>query len=131
MMSSTITTAIATPPMFFTISVSVKWSAPEASGLAAASCSNSKRPKTFVPKRLVRIVTVNPSKIGCFRLIASREAGTAYGNRGDTTLAPQLLSHEVVLDHSGNFHWLPRKLGWGESRLTRSAHSYCLQERMP
>jgi hypothetical protein len=62
MISSTITTAIATPPMFLTISVSVKWSALEASGLAAASCNSNKRPKTFVPKRLVRIVTVNPSK---------------------------------------------------------------------
>jgi hypothetical protein len=48
--------------MFLTISVSVKWSALEASGLAAASCNSNKRPKTFVPKRLVRIVTVNPSK---------------------------------------------------------------------
>src|SRR5262245_307812 len=131
-MSNTITTAIATPPMFLTISVSVKVLALlAASGLAAASCNNNRRPRAFVPKILVRIVTVNPSKRVVFRLIASREAGTAYGNRGDTTLAPQLLSHEVVLDHSGNFNWLPRKLGWGESRLTRSANSHCLQERMP
>jgi hypothetical protein len=87
MIKSTTTTAIATPPMFFTISDSVKWSAPDASGLAAASCNNIKRPKAFVPKRLVRIVTVNPSKRVFIRLIASREAGTAYGNRGDTTKA--------------------------------------------
>jgi hypothetical protein len=71
--------------MFFTISVSVKWSAPDDSGLAAASCKNIRRPKAFIPKRLVRIVTVNPSKRVFIRLIASREAGTAYGNRGDTT----------------------------------------------
>jgi len=38
----------------------------------------------LVPKRLISIVTVNPSK-RFIRLIASREAGTAYVNRGDTT----------------------------------------------
>jgi hypothetical protein len=33
-----------------------------AAGLAAASWKSSKRPSAFAPKRLVRIVTVNPSK---------------------------------------------------------------------
>jgi hypothetical protein len=44
--------------MFLTISVSVKWSASDAAGLAAASCNSIKKPR----KILVRIVTVNPSK---------------------------------------------------------------------
>src|SRR5215217_41158 len=119
MISNTITTAIATPPMFLTISVSVKWSAPEASGLAATSCNSIKKPR----KILVRIVTVNPSKR--FYLIDSKQR-----SRDDPRLprrhdkcSPQLLRYEVVLDHSGNFNWLPRKLGWGESRLTRSTYS--------
>jgi hypothetical protein len=60
MIRRTITTAIATPPMFFTISVRVKVLAPDASGLAAASCKNNRSPRAFVPKRLVRIVTVTP-----------------------------------------------------------------------
>jgi hypothetical protein len=65
MMSKTITTAIATGPMFFTISDIVKVSAAVAPGLAAAvaSCNKKNSPSALIPRRLVRIVTVNPSKV--------------------------------------------------------------------
>jgi len=84
MINKTITTQIATGPIFFTISdiVKVFWSA---AGLAAAvaSCSMKSRPIALVPRRLVRIVTVNPSK-SFIRLIASREP---LGTAGDSRLA--------------------------------------------
>src|SRR3954469_25084452 len=32
-----------------------------AAGLAAVSCKNIRKPKAFAPRRLVKIVTVNPS----------------------------------------------------------------------
>src|SRR5215510_942944 len=88
MINNTMTTAIATPPMFFTISVSVKVFAVFApsAGLAAASCNSIKRPRALVPKRLIRIVTVNPSKR--FYLIDSKQRSRDDPrNRGDTTNA--------------------------------------------
>ena len=59
------TTPMATGPMFLIISVIVNVLPPAglAVGLAAASCNKKiTTPKTFVPRRLIRIVTVNPSK---------------------------------------------------------------------
>jgi len=85
MINRTITTAIATGPMFFTISDIVKVLEVSVPGLAAAvaSCSMKSRPIALVPRRLVRIVTVNPSK-SFIRLIASREP---LGTAGDSRLA--------------------------------------------
>jgi hypothetical protein len=50
--------------MFFTISVIVNVFPVSAAGLAAAwaSWNINKRPSALLPRRLVRIVTVNPSK---------------------------------------------------------------------
>jgi hypothetical protein len=63
MINKTITTQIATGPIFFTISDIVKVFASVAGlGAAVASCSKKSRPIALVPRRLVRIVTVNPSK---------------------------------------------------------------------
>jgi hypothetical protein len=63
MISRMITTVIATGPMFLTISVRVNSLPPAwlADGLAA--CQNMKsKPNVFVPRMLVRIVTVTPPK---------------------------------------------------------------------
>jgi hypothetical protein len=65
MMRRTITTPMATPPILLIIDMIEKWSASVglAAGVAPAACHiNTIKPKTLVPRRLVRIVTVNPPK---------------------------------------------------------------------
>src|SRR6185295_2869669 len=65
MISRMITTVIATAPMFLTISVMVNslpvaW---PAAGLGEACKRNRRKPNAFVPRMVVRIVTVTPPKV--------------------------------------------------------------------
>jgi hypothetical protein len=55
---------MATAPILLIIAIGEKWFTPGvAAGEAAASCHKKTiKPKAFVPRRLVRIVTVNPPK---------------------------------------------------------------------
>src|SRR6185295_2619367 len=74
MISRMITTVIATAPMFFTISVMVN-SLPvddPAAGLGEACRKNRRKPIAFVPRMVVRIVTVNPPQI-YLQLISYRQ----------------------------------------------------------
>src|SRR5688500_16326654 len=62
------TTVIATAPMLLTISVMLKWSA--AAGVATGvACQRTKsRLSAFVPRMLVRIVTVGPPRKVSYKL---------------------------------------------------------------
>src|SRR6185436_5428157 len=65
MISRMITTVIATAPMFLTISVIVNSVPvdPPAAGLGEACKRNRRKPIAFVPRMVVRIVTVTPPKV--------------------------------------------------------------------
>src|ERR1051325_7777197 len=95
MIKRMMTTPIATPPRFLIISVIVNCDSLEvgAAGLAAASCHNKIRKlRAFVPRMLVRIVTVNPSK----RFYYSRQEPIASplrpSPRGEPRGSPGLLA---------------------------------------
>src|SRR5437016_12674919 len=64
MISRMITTVIATGPMFFTISVIVNSVPPACAADGLGVCKrNRRKPIAFVPRMVVRIVTVTPPKV--------------------------------------------------------------------
>src|SRR5437868_29483 len=63
MISRMITTVIATGPMFFIISVIVNSLPPAAADGLGVCKRNRRKPIAFVPRMVVRIVTVTPPKV--------------------------------------------------------------------
>src|SRR5882672_6284336 len=106
MIRRTITTPIATGPILLIIVIREKWStAPgDVAGLAAACHIKMTKPSAFVPRRLVRIVTVNPPK--GFSYI-DELAGTPQNEPAEARTARNLrslLSHEIVRDDACYFN---------------------------
>src|SRR5688500_10228364 len=119
------TTVIATAPMLLTISVILKWSA--APGVAAGvACQRTKsRLSAFVPRMLVRIVTVRPPRKVSYKL----EPFTAdRGRRRYYRQPPRVLvRHEVIDDDAGNFNRHARQLCRRELRRPRRCDCRALQ----
>src|SRR5580765_7183628 len=105
MISRMITTVIATAPMFFTISVIVN-SLPvvePAAGLGEACKRNRRKPIAFVPRMVVRIVTVTPPKV-LITLIPAGYKTERWSLSVDcleqTSAGCFLLRYKVVNDHA-------------------------------
>src|SRR3954468_2243672 len=109
-----ITTVIATAPMFLIISVMVN-SLPDeapAAGLGEACKRNRRKPIAFVPRMVVRIVTVTPPKV--FDYIDSAgyktERWSLSVRSGANQRRMSLLRYKVVDDDAVHLHWLAGKL---------------------
>src|ERR1700737_2123792 len=125
MIRRTITTPIATGPILLIIVISEKWStaAGDVAGVAACHMKMNK-PSAFVPRRLVRIVTVNPPK--GFSYI-DELAGTPQNEPAEARTARNLrslLSHEIVRDDACYFNGLSRYLGGRKPRPPGSGDGY-------
>src|SRR6266850_5063921 len=98
MINRTTTTAIPTALMLLIIAIIEKWSTAPGDAVGAACHMKMTKPSTFVPRRLVRIVTVNPPK--GFSYI-DELAGTPQNEPAEARTARNLrslLSHEIVRD---------------------------------
>src|SRR6266850_6191862 len=107
MIRRTITTPIATGPILLIIVIMEKWSTPAGDAAGAACHMKMTKPSTFVPRRLVRIVTVNPPK--GFSYI-DELAGTPQSEPAEARTARNLrslLSHEIVRDDACYLNGLP------------------------
>src|SRR5439155_24137268 len=103
MISRMITTVIATGPMFFIISVIVNSLPPAAADGLGVCKKNRRKPIAFVPRMVVRIVTVTPPKVFDYVefLPAIRPSAGSSRFRFWSKPAPDyLLRHKVVDDYA-------------------------------
>src|SRR5713101_6525541 len=118
MISRMITTVIATAPMLLNILLMLS-SLPGGLAAGLACQRKTRRPNAFVPRMLVRIVTVTPPKrfdyINCLPAIRT-ERWLLSVFPGATSAPDCLLRHKVVDDHAINLDRLPGKLGGRELR---------------
>src|SRR5215831_5833424 len=109
MISRMITTVIATAPMFLTISVIVNSLpvVPPAAGLGLCK-RNRRKPIAFVPRMVVRIVTVTPPKVFYYVdfLPAIRLWRRLAHPCGSKPAPDLLLRYKVVDDYAVDFHRL-------------------------
>src|SRR6185503_9392061 len=108
------TTVIATAPMFLTISVIVNSLPVEDPAAGLGVCKrNRRKPIAFVPRMVVRIVTVTPPKVFDYVLILPAirpSAGRSRFRSGANQRRMFLLRYKVVDDHAVNLNRLPGKL---------------------
>src|SRR5437660_12572156 len=109
MISRMITTVIATGPMFFIISVIVNSLPPAAADGLGLCKRNRRKPIAFVPRMVVRIVTVTPPKVFDYvdscRLIRP-SAGSSRFRFWSKPAPDYLLCNNVADDYAVDFHWL-------------------------
>src|ERR1051325_4432677 len=134
MISRMITTVIATAPIFLTISVIVNSLPVVPPGVGLGVCKrNRRKPIAFVPRMVVRIVTVTPPKvfdyIDCLTGSCTERAALGLV-AGDQRADIYLLRYKVVDDYAVHLHRLPRELGRGELRRPRRTDGRCLQQWM-
>src|SRR5215510_8075624 len=128
-----ITTVIATAPMFLTISVIVN-SLPvvdPAAGLGLCK-RNRRKPIAFVPRMVVKIVTVTPPKV-LITLITYRQYRPSAGRSRlfwRTSAPAYLLRNKVIDDYAIYLHGLAGKFGGRKFRRARGRHGSGLQQRM-
>src|SRR6266404_4456436 len=104
MISRMITTVMATPPMFFTISVIVNSLPPAADGLGVCK-RNRRKPIAFVPRMVVKIVTVTPPKVFDYYISDCPLRREALAPFGDQRIQA-LLRYKVVDDYAVDLHRL-------------------------
>src|SRR5438128_1547210 len=106
MISRMITTVIATGPMFFTISVIVNSVPPACAADGLGVCKRKRRkPIAFVPRMVVKIVTVTPPKV--FDYISDwQPKPEALAGRLAASASMHLLRYKVVDDYAVDLHRL-------------------------
>src|SRR6185436_2578965 len=101
MIKRMITTVIATAPMFLTISVMVNSLPPAAADGEGLACQRTKsKLRAFVPRMLVRIVTVDPPKELDYKLNFIKQYGNGRCLFGERQRPRWLLRHKVVDDYA-------------------------------
>src|SRR5262245_57657939 len=137
MIKRMITTVIATAPMFLTISVIVNSLPVEApaAGLGEAACKrNRRKPIAFVPRMVVRIVTVTPPKVIYYvdSLPANKTERWSLSVSFWSKPAPDifLLRYKVVDNDAVDLHGLSRKFCRRKLRSQGGRLGGCAQQRM-
>src|SRR6185369_12525101 len=134
MIKRMMTTVIATAPMFLTISVMVNSMPDEDPAAGLGVCKrNRRKPIAFVPRMVVKIVTVTPPK--SFDYIDNlpavhTERWSALGFPGEPSAPAYLLRNKVVDNHAVDLHGLSRKFRRRKFRCPRGRDRSSLQQGM-
>src|SRR3989442_7902203 len=111
MISRMITTVIATGPMFFTISVIVNSVPPACAADGLGVCKrNRRKPIAFVPRMVVKIVTVTPPKVFDYISDWQLKPESRQPMDFDCRRLVHLLRYKVVDDYAVDLHRLSRKI---------------------